>query len=108
MNTINVPTNVIESVCRYCEEMQVYDKLGKYGDFYYKLKSLLNKELEENLTTEDIIERLSIESKHYGCYGCEFTDLDAHFVRQLLKNGYDYDVAIDMTLKGIDETLGWD
>jgi hypothetical protein len=52
MNTINVPTNVVESVCRYCEEMQVYDKLGKYGDFYYKLKSLLNKELEESLTTE--------------------------------------------------------
>ena len=107
MNTINVPINVIENICKYCEDMQVYDKLGRYGDFYYKLKCLLNKEFEENLTTEDIIERLSIDSKYYECNGCEFTDLDADFVRQLVKNGYDYDVAIDMTLRGIDETLNW-
>jgi hypothetical protein len=38
---IKVPVEVIENVIKYCESQAVSDKLGKYGDFYYKLKRLL-------------------------------------------------------------------
>lgn len=41
-NTISVPRELIESVCRYCENQSIYDKLSRYNDFYYKLKRLLN------------------------------------------------------------------
>lgn len=39
---IEVPKEVLEEVCAYCENMAIYDKLGNYGDFYYKIKKLLN------------------------------------------------------------------
>ena len=41
--TIEISVSVLEDVCYYCESMTIYDKLGNYGDFYYKIKSLLNK-----------------------------------------------------------------
>lgn len=40
---IEVPKEVLEEVCAYCENNAIYDKLGEYGDFYYKIKKLLNK-----------------------------------------------------------------
>lgn len=30
--------SIVDNILRYCEDKQVYDKLGAYGDFYYKLK----------------------------------------------------------------------
>ena len=38
--TINTDDNIelIKEICNYCEEEAIYDKLGKYHDFYYKLK----------------------------------------------------------------------
>lgn len=33
---------ILEDVARYCEDQAIYDKLGRYGDFYYKIKTLLN------------------------------------------------------------------
>lgn len=36
-----VPKSVLEWVCEFVENKQDYDKLSKYGDFYYKLKTLL-------------------------------------------------------------------
>ena len=30
--------SIIQDVIRYCEDKAIYDKLGNYGDFYYKLK----------------------------------------------------------------------
>lgn len=38
--TVEVPTDVIDNIIKYCETQAVYDKLGRYGDFYYKLKNL--------------------------------------------------------------------
>lgn len=38
---ISIPRSVLEDVCDYCEYMGIYDKLGNYGDFYYKTKQLL-------------------------------------------------------------------
>lgn len=43
METINVPIEIIEKVCKYCEDKQIYDKLGYYGDFYYKFKKMVDK-----------------------------------------------------------------
>lgn len=43
MKTVEIPIELIEKVCKYCEDKQVYDKLGYYGDFYYKFKKILNK-----------------------------------------------------------------
>ena len=40
---IEVPREVLEDICDYCEVNGLYDKLGNYGDFYYKIKKLLNK-----------------------------------------------------------------
>ena len=38
---IPIPIDVVKNIIRYCEDKQVYDKLGAYGDFYYKLKKSL-------------------------------------------------------------------
>lgn len=32
---------ILEDVVSYCEQEAIYDKLGNYGDFYYKIKGLL-------------------------------------------------------------------
>ena len=38
---ISVSREILENVCEYCEYMGIYDKLGNYGDFYYKIKNLI-------------------------------------------------------------------
>ena len=38
--TMEVPTSIIDNIIKYCETEAIYDKLGRYGDFYYKLKNL--------------------------------------------------------------------
>lgn len=38
---VSVPKGILNDICRYCESMAIYDKLGQYGDFYYKIKKLL-------------------------------------------------------------------
>ena len=32
---------ILEKVCEYCEDQAIYDKLGRYNDFYYKIKEIL-------------------------------------------------------------------
>lgn len=32
---------ILEAVAQYCEDQAIYDKLGRYDDFYYKIKQLL-------------------------------------------------------------------
>ena len=34
---IDVDEKLIKDICNYCETQAIYDKLGRYGDFYYKL-----------------------------------------------------------------------
>lgn len=34
---IDVDEKLIKDICHYCERQAIYDKLGRYGDFYYKL-----------------------------------------------------------------------
>jgi len=38
---VKVSTELIENICKYCEDNAVFDKLGSYNDFYYKLKKFL-------------------------------------------------------------------
>ena len=38
---------ILEQVAQYCEDQAIYDKLGNYGDFYYKIKKILS---EKNQT----------------------------------------------------------
>ena len=38
---VAVPKEILEDICHYCESMAIYDKLGNYGDFYYKIKKIL-------------------------------------------------------------------
>lgn len=38
--TVEVPAYIIDNIIKYCETEAIYDKLGRYGDFYYKLKNL--------------------------------------------------------------------
>lgn len=38
---VSVPKEILEDICYYCESQAIYDKLGKYGDFYYKIKKIL-------------------------------------------------------------------
>jgi len=35
-----IDKSIIDNIIKYCEDKAVYDKLGQYGDFYYKLKSV--------------------------------------------------------------------
>lgn len=35
---ITISRDLAESICQYCEDKAVYDKLANYGGFYYKLK----------------------------------------------------------------------
>ena len=37
---VQVPAEIINNIISYCESEAIYDKLGKYGDFYYKLKQI--------------------------------------------------------------------
>ncbi len=39
--TILVDAKVIKDILRYCEDKAIHDKLGYYGDFYYRLKNLI-------------------------------------------------------------------
>lgn len=41
LHLINIDKNLIEEICNYCEVQAIYDKLGRYNDFYYKLKRQL-------------------------------------------------------------------
>ena len=41
-SNVNVPISVISNILKYCEDKQIYDKLGNYEDFYYKLNNLVN------------------------------------------------------------------
>ena len=40
---VEVPAEVLEEVLHYCEYNGIYDKLGAFGDFYYKIKELIEK-----------------------------------------------------------------
>lgn len=44
---VDVSINTLNWVCEFVETKQDYDKLGWYGDFYYKIKNLLRE--NENL-----------------------------------------------------------
>ena len=35
---VKIQVSLIKDILRYCEANSIYDKLGAYGDFYYKLK----------------------------------------------------------------------
>lgn len=35
---IKIEKEIIQQIIKYCEDQAIYDKLGKYGDFYYNLK----------------------------------------------------------------------
>lgn len=35
---IKIKKEIIQQIIKYCEDQAIYDKLGKYGDFYYNLK----------------------------------------------------------------------
>ena len=43
-----VPLPVIMQVLKYCEDNQIYDKLGNYQDFYYKLNQIRRDSEERN------------------------------------------------------------
>lgn len=50
MKKVTVDQTIIENVIRYCEDKQVYDKLGAYGDFYYKLQlRMASQSITDNL-----------------------------------------------------------
>ena len=38
---VSIPISVLEDVCYYCESNAIYDKLGNFGDFYYKIKKII-------------------------------------------------------------------
>jgi len=46
LTAVSVPLSVIKQVLKYCEDNQIYDKLGSYQNFYYKLNQI-RRECEE-------------------------------------------------------------
>ena len=47
IQNVSVPLPVIMQVLKYCEDNQIYDKLGTYQNFYYKLNQI-RRECEES------------------------------------------------------------
>ena len=45
---VSVPLPVIMQVLKYCEDNQIYDKLGNYQDFHYKLNQIRRESEERN------------------------------------------------------------
>ena len=41
---------ILENVVAYCEDQAIYDKLSKYGDFYYKIKMILKEDAKPSDT----------------------------------------------------------
>ena len=39
---MEISESILNNIIKYCEDKAIYDKLGQYGDFYYKLKNLKN------------------------------------------------------------------
>lgn len=52
MENIIISKEIVEAICKYCEDKAIYDKLGHYKDFYYKIKKILN---NKNIKIGDII-----------------------------------------------------
>lgn len=44
-NREELPIEIIQNMIKYCEHQQIYDKLHGFGDFYYKGKIWLGKNL---------------------------------------------------------------
>ena len=38
---ITIPVSLVKDICYYCESNGICDELTDYGDFYYKLKKLI-------------------------------------------------------------------
>ena len=47
-----LPESIVNNILRFCEDKQVYDKLGAYGDFYYKLKKATQSENKVGIYVE--------------------------------------------------------
>ena len=45
---VSVPLPVIMQVLKYCEDNQIYDKLGTYQNFYYKLNQIRREHEDSN------------------------------------------------------------
>ena len=45
---VSVPLPVIMQVLKYCEDNQIYDKLGTYQNFYYKLNQIRREYVDSN------------------------------------------------------------
>ena len=39
-NIIEIPSIIIGKICEYVEYLAAWDKLGRYGNFYYEIKRL--------------------------------------------------------------------
>lgn len=39
---VDISNDTLKWICEFVENKQDYDKLSKYGDFYYKIKLILN------------------------------------------------------------------
>ena len=39
---VDISNDTLKWVCEFVENKQDYDKLSKYGDFYYKIKLIIN------------------------------------------------------------------
>lgn len=37
-----VDRELLSTICKYCEDQAIYDKLSSYDDFYYKIKKIIN------------------------------------------------------------------
>lgn len=40
-----LPISILQDMIKYCEDKAIYDKLGAYGDFYYKAKNWITNNL---------------------------------------------------------------
>lgn len=39
---VDIKTNILEDICKWCENENICDNLEKYDDFYYKFKRIID------------------------------------------------------------------
>ena len=37
---VEIPLDIVQNILKFCVDNQLYDKLARYGDFYYKLQKI--------------------------------------------------------------------
>jgi len=106
--TIEVPESILKNIIGYCEKRDITDKLGAYGDFYYKLKDMIKEETVSDELRKHLMQIFMITDEKEVPYvvigiAAKYSDGDMGFNHVEYDNLFDYgdvnDAIIGITEK---------